>query len=155
MFTERQRHSFESKYIPEPNTGCYLWTARCSSYGYGTFRDGRIATRKMWQAHRVAWILYRGEIPTGLSVLHKCDTRQCVNPAHLFLGTRQDNMDDMVKKQRGNSQKKTHCVQGHPYSTENTHSIKTKFSHKRFCLICRRAASRRYQAKLRRQTCRI
>lgn len=46
------------------------------------------------------WTLTRGEIPEGLQVLHKCDTRCCINPDHLFLGTNKDNVDDKVRKGR-------------------------------------------------------
>src|SRR6266404_3002515 len=51
-------------------------------------------------AHRAAWQLYCGQIPEGLLVLHRCDVMACVNPEHLFLGTQQDNMDDMIAKGR-------------------------------------------------------
>lgn len=51
-------------------------------------------------AHRLAWELKNGPIPHGMFICHRCDNRQCVNVDHLFLGTRKDNIDDMVHKQR-------------------------------------------------------
>jgi len=50
--------------------------------------------------HRIAWQFAYGEIPDGLFVLHKCDNKLCVNVSHLFLGTNEDNIHDMVKKRR-------------------------------------------------------
>ena len=76
--------------------GCWEWCASKSSGGYGTFR----IARKSVAAHRMAWHLINGDIPIGLCVLHKCDNKACVKPSHLFLGTQQDNIEDMVKKGR-------------------------------------------------------
>lgn len=86
-----------SRVFAETNTGCWLWEGTASNSGYGTVSVGR----KSRSVHRVSWELFNGEIPDGLHVLHKCDTRTCCNPAHLFLGTPLDNMKDMVAKGRG------------------------------------------------------
>ena len=87
---------FNEKWVPVPESGCWIWTAGLNSKGYGTVRDGQ--TLKM--THRVSYELHVGQIPDGMHVLHKCDTPACVNPAHLFLGTHADNMTDKVSKCR-------------------------------------------------------
>lgn len=87
---------FESKYIPEPNSGCWLWTAAVHRNGYGKFGIGR----KLHLAHRVSWEIYRGEKPLGRNVLHSCDMPCCVNPDHLFLGSQYDNIKDAISKGR-------------------------------------------------------
>lgn len=81
---------------PVTESGCILWLGEESHNGYGRFRSGgrRIA------AHRYAWIKEHGEIPAGLMVCHKCDTPQCVNVSHLFLGTCRENKLDSVSKGR-------------------------------------------------------
>lgn len=68
---------------------------RVIDYGKYKARDG-----KTWNAHRYSWFLTNGPIPDGLMVCHTCDNPPCCNPAHLFLGTSQDNADDMVAKGR-------------------------------------------------------
>lgn len=77
---------------------CWLWTGRCLR-GYGQLSMG---SRKagIKGTHRVSWELHHGPIPKGLSVLHKCDNPACVRPDHLFLGTQQDNLQDMRNKKR-------------------------------------------------------
>lgn len=76
---------------------CWFWNGYTSKKGYGRFYF-----HKQYIAHRVSYELFKGPIPNGLLVCHKCDIRNCVNPDHLFLGTNQDNMTDMVKKGRSN-----------------------------------------------------
>jgi hypothetical protein len=87
---------FNTKWMPEPYSGCWLWIAAVDWQGYRVIGDGY----KTRGAHRVAWLLFRGEIPEGMRVCHKCDTPLCVNPGHLFLGTQKDNMQDAHKKGR-------------------------------------------------------
>jgi hypothetical protein len=77
---------FEDKVLPEPTSGCHLWIGAIASNGYGNFSLGG-RDQKTWKAHRTAWELYRGVIPNGACVLHRCDVPSCVNPNHLFLGT--------------------------------------------------------------------
>lgn len=87
---------FSECWMPEPFSGCWLWTGHAKETGYGVICWNLRPIR----AHRLSWILFRGEIPKNLHVLHKCDTPSCVNPDHLFLGTHSDNMQDCLSKNR-------------------------------------------------------
>ena len=77
--------------------GCWLWAGALHTQGYGLIKrkDG-----VQLRAHRLAYELAYGAIPAGSFVCHRCDDRQCVRPSHLFLGTHDDNMADMVAKGR-------------------------------------------------------
>lgn len=92
--------------MPEPNSGCWLWTGNTGVDRYGKPTYGRFGVmvarrrQKSVQATKVAWELYRGPVPHGMWMLHKCDVKACVNPAHLFLGSHADNVADMVAKGR-------------------------------------------------------
>jgi len=125
--------------VKEPSE-CWEWQASINKNGYGAFKfDGW-----MRPASRISWLITNGEIPEGMSVCHKCDNRSCVNPSHLFLGTHQDNMDDMNRKGRYVSGQalKTHCMYGHEYTKENTYR---RQNNSRECIICIRA---RYTRKV-------
>ena len=83
---------------------CWEWIGAKTSAGYGSFG----INQKTFQAQRVAWELVNGAIPGGegyhgICICHHCDNRSCVNPAHLFLGTVTDNMQDMYAKGRNNN----------------------------------------------------
>ncbi len=80
------------------NKGCWQWTSTLDYTGYGRFHVSPQQRGAM--AHRYSYELHYGSIPEGFDCLHKCDNPACVNPDHLFLGTHQDNMTDMVKKGR-------------------------------------------------------
>lgn len=77
--------------------GCWLWTASLSAGRYGEMNDRK---RGHIKAHRLSWELHNGSIPDGLEVCHKCDNTLCVRPDHLFLGSHDDNMQDMMRKGR-------------------------------------------------------
>lgn len=75
---------------------CWIWKRGLSKSGYGKFWLNKLNMR----AHRAAWVITHGEVPSGMMVCHRCDTPACVRPEHLFLGTAQDNVNDMVSKRR-------------------------------------------------------
>ncbi len=82
--------------VKEMEFGCHEWQAGQARGGYGKFT----VWPKTTTAHRIAYELFVAPIPKGKSVLHRCDNRLCVNPAHLFIGNAIDNIRDMDAKQR-------------------------------------------------------
>lgn len=105
---------FEDYIEKIPESGCWIWMAGTRA-GYGIY--------KQVYAHRYSYEKYKGSISDGLHVLHRCDIRTCVNPEHLFLGTNDDNIADMVSKGRhsNGNKNKTHCKRGHELTPENVY----------------------------------
>lgn len=80
------RHS-----MPVPECGCWIWLSSTNK------RYGQLNLRKsIVSAHRLSWQVFRGEIPEGMHVLHRCDVRECINPDHLYLGSDLENARDRV-----------------------------------------------------------
>lgn len=78
--------------------GCWYWIGYTLPKGYGLFRVN--SPRRKVLAHRYSYTVNNGPIPRGKLVLHECDNPTCIRPDHLFTGTHQDNVDDMIKKGR-------------------------------------------------------
>ena len=141
----------------ERSSGCWLWTGtKAASGGYGIFWENGNQHR----AHRLSWLLTNGAIPKGMVVCHKCDNPPCVNPAHLFIGTMKDNVDDMMSKGRHHStwdvanqerKERTHCRNGHEFTPENTYTTswtpKERPDKHRQCRKCSSARVQRWRLK--------
>lgn len=84
-----------------PVSNCWEWQgSKRQGYGRTIIGSRKDGTRKSVSVHRLSYEIYNGEIPKGYEVCHKCDNPSCINPEHLFVGTRQDNIDDRERKHR-------------------------------------------------------
>lgn len=134
---------FWEKVYPEPNTGCWLWSA-AERRGYGQFSVRRIYP---CYAHRLICHIAHGEPPDGKPyALHSCDVPLCVNPDHLRWGSQADNIQDAFRRKRLRWQHQTHCLHGHEYTKENT---MLGGQGQRVCRICARESKRRWRKRQR------
>lgn len=100
--TPNEIAKFEQNYEKGEHDKCWEWQSWCLNVGYGGFYMRR-GKRHTFMAHRLAWsIANNRDAPDGMLICHHCDNRKCVNPAHLYLGTSQDNNRDTIKRNRGN-----------------------------------------------------
>lgn len=148
--TIRQQKRFDRKWVPEPNSGCFLWIGATLN-GYGRFTATGENTHR---AHRLAWERCNGAIPVGLTIDHLCRTRCCVNPAHMEVVTRAENSKrgwrvGVFRRGPHNTRRPTHCKQGHAFTTENTRMEPVGRSGywQRRCVACARAKARAYYAR--------
>jgi len=80
------------------NNDCWEWFGAHDHFGYGHLK----ILGKLVSSHRLSWVLHKGKIPLNMCVLHRCDNPKCINPDHLFLGTKKDNNLDKETKGRAN-----------------------------------------------------
>ena len=133
---------FERKYIPEPNSGCWLWTASLNRDGYGNFWDGV----KYLRAHQFSYLTAYGPVPDGMEIDHLCGVRACVNPAHLeavphIVNCRRGQVGPSA---RARKLAVTHCPRGHSYAGDNLYLTPKGHRH---CRTCRRNALREFRLK--------
>jgi hypothetical protein len=133
------RERFEEKYVPEPNSGCWLWTAALRN-GYGVIGIGRKGSG-VARAHRLAYEWYRGPIPPGLVLDHLCRTPSCVNPDHLEAVTDQVNLrrgmaPNMVARRTDT------CTRGHVGTL-----VLIGTSQRRRCSVCVKASKTEWRLK--------
>lgn len=123
--------------IPEPNTGCWLWTGHLDKYGYGKITVGRSSRL----AHRIAYEAFIGPIPDGLTLDHRCRTPQCVNPAHMDPMPLKDNIL-LGRSPAALASRRDRCHLGHVY----TDGSFVFYRGVRYCLVCRRLRQERRAA---------
>jgi len=128
----------------EKNGGCIEYTGTISEAGYGNISFNN----KKVYVHRFIWSYHNGAIPEGMVICHHCDNRKCFNEDHLFLGTPNDNVQDMANKGRAKfgsyQREKTHCPQGHEYNDENTR----RRDGRRSCRACNKIWDKEQKEKL-------
>ncbi len=125
---EELKNRLESR-IKISKNGCWNYTRYKSVKGYGKLS----AWGKMHLAHRVSYIVFRGEIPKGLFLDHLCRNPSCINPNHLEIVTNQENLLRGMGIAAINS-RKTHCINGHKLSGKNLRMKKGRLG--RICKKC-------------------
>lgn len=135
---------------------CWPWTGgQVHEHGYGTLRVGGYSkanpVKHKLYAHRLAWELTNGPIPAGLNVCHRCDNPPCCNPAHLFVGTQRENLQDASHKHRlpgpgtsgdhHHARQQTQCKHGHLFDEANTLWLKNGT---RACRTCAKDRVQRF-----------
>jgi len=137
---------FMQKFKVNPKTGCWIWTGTYDDKGYSQlFLKQEKITRKATKisGHRFSYLTLKGKIPPGMQIDHICRTRGCVNPEHLRLVTPRENVLLGIGPAAEHASKVA-CVNGHPFTIENTYVWKGKF---RKCRECRRIKQADYHKR--------
>lgn len=121
--------------------GCWLWNGSTNHQGYGQWRKQL--------AHREAWRRVNGAIEGDLFILHICDRHGCVNPKHLYLGTREQNAIDAVARGRVHSPRKEYCPKGHLKAGDNLVVVQTREWLSYRCRQCENERNRRLSKEAR------
>jgi hypothetical protein len=130
--------------IPEPNSGCWIWLGQTNHEGYGRTH---LANGRSQVAHRAVYEAHHGvKVPAHLQVDHLCRLRCCVNPDHLEVVTRLENMRRAFLKNRTNYSD-THCINGHEMVGENIWPRKSEGRLIRACRACAKKSRAQYRAK--------
>ena len=127
---------------------CWEWNGVKSWKGYGRFGICYNGVQTLPHAHRISFFIFNGDIPKGMTVHHKCENKSCVNPEHLKLLTEKENRE-LSGCWSAKNKRKTHCVNGHEFTEENTYLYKTKNNERlhRLCKKCRLENFRNWYAK--------
>lgn len=146
MHSKNLRERFDEKVIKMGPDECWPWVGGTDVVGRGHFWDGH----RLRVSPQVSWELAHGrDFPQGLFACHSCDNPNCVNPGHIWAGTRSENSIDAIKKGLGfipvsPHKGKTHCKRGHELIGDNVRVGKDG----RYCRECCRILSRAsYHAK--------
>lgn len=127
--------------VDQADNGCWHWTAATNGVGYGKYS----INKRLFYAHRVAYVVLVGPIPGGLVLDHLCRVRHCVNPDHLEPVTQRENIIRGVSFFAIRAAQ-AHCVNGHPFDEANTMIVGNGT---RKCRACCLARTRRYRAEKR------
>ena len=130
----------EERYIPEPNSGCWLWIGEMNRNGYGRFKDPR--TGRYVMAHRRSYEVASGRrVARNLVLDHKCRVRSCINPAHLRPRAGKTNTLLGMGPTAVNARKRS-CINGHRLAGNNVYRTAEGYRQCRQCKAARARAKR-------------